>query len=71
MASGSLKQFLRKAKKTNQPIKKPTWKRWCIQLLTALQYILINIFLKLTNLKDANKKHFLIKTAIYTITIHK
>ncbi len=37
MSSGSLKQFLRKAKRTNQPIKKSTWKRWCIQLLTALQ----------------------------------
>jgi hypothetical protein len=39
MSSGSLKQFLRKAKRTNQQIKKSTWKRWCIQLLTALQYI--------------------------------
>ena len=37
MSSGSLKQFLRKAKKTNQPIKKQTWKRWTIQLLVALQ----------------------------------
>lgn len=37
MSSGSLKQFLRKAKKTNQHIKKQTWKRWCIQLLWALQ----------------------------------
>jgi len=39
MSSGSLKQFLRKAKRTNQPIKKSTWKRWCIQLLTALHYL--------------------------------
>jgi nuclear receptor-binding protein len=39
MSSGSLKNFLRKAKKTNQPIKKQTWKRWCIQLLTALHYL--------------------------------
>jgi hypothetical protein len=37
MSSGSLKQFLRKAKKTNQSIKKQTWKRWSIQLLVALQ----------------------------------
>lgn len=39
MSSGSLKQFLRKAKKTNQSIKKATWKRWCIQLLSALNYL--------------------------------
>lgn len=39
MSSGSLKQFLRRAKRTNQPIKKSTWKRWCIQLLTALHYL--------------------------------
>jgi nuclear receptor-binding protein len=39
MPSGSLKQFLRKAKKTNQSIKKQTWKRWCIQLLSALHYL--------------------------------
>jgi nuclear receptor-binding protein len=39
MSSGSLKQFLRKAKKTNQCIKKQTWKRWCIQLLSALHYL--------------------------------
>ena len=37
MSSGSLKQFLRKTKRTNQSIKKSTWKRWCIQLLTALE----------------------------------
>lgn len=39
MSSGSLKQFLRKAKRTNQSIKKSTWKRWCVQLLTALDYM--------------------------------
>lgn len=39
MPSGSLKQFLRKAKKTDQPIKRPTWRRWCVQLLTALHYL--------------------------------
>jgi nuclear receptor-binding protein len=39
MSSGSLKQFLRKAKKTNQSIKKQTWKRWTIQLLVALHYL--------------------------------
>ena len=39
MSSGSLKQFLRRAKRTDAPIKRSTWKRWCIQLLTALHYL--------------------------------
>jgi nuclear receptor-binding protein len=39
MSSGSLKAFLRKTKKTKQNLSKNSWKRWCIQLLSALQYV--------------------------------
>ncbi|CAF3563376.1 unnamed protein product [Rotaria sp. Silwood1] len=39
MSSGSLKQFLRKTKKTKQNLSKNSWRRWCIQLLSALNYL--------------------------------
>jgi hypothetical protein len=39
MSSGSLKTFLRKTKKTKQNLSKNSWKRWCIQLLSALKYV--------------------------------
>ncbi|CAF2702820.1 unnamed protein product [Rotaria sp. Silwood2] len=39
MSSGSLKQLLRKTKKTKQSLSKNSWKRWCIQLLSALNYL--------------------------------
>jgi serine/threonine protein kinase len=38
MSSGSLKAFLRKTKKTKQNLSKNSWRRWCIQLLSALKY---------------------------------
>ncbi len=37
MSSGSLKIFLRKTKKTKQSLSKNSWRRWCIQLLSALK----------------------------------
>lgn len=39
MSSGSLKQLLRKTKKTKQSLSKNSWRRWCIQLLSALNYL--------------------------------
>ncbi|CAF0823593.1 unnamed protein product [Adineta ricciae] len=39
MSSGSLKAFLRKTKKTKQSLSKNSWRRWCIQLLSALNYL--------------------------------
>ncbi|UJR27832.1 hypothetical protein I4U23_009099 [Adineta vaga] len=39
MSSGSLKAFLRKTKKTKQNLSKNSWRRWCIQLLSALNYL--------------------------------
>ncbi|CAF0719551.1 unnamed protein product [Adineta ricciae] len=39
MSSGSLKHFLRKTKKTKQNLSKNSWRRWCIQLLSALNYL--------------------------------
>ncbi|CAF3365972.1 unnamed protein product [Rotaria socialis] len=39
MSSGSLKLFLRKTKKTKQNLSKNSWRRWCIQLLSALNYL--------------------------------
>jgi len=39
MSSGSLKTFLRKTKKTKQSLSKNSWRRWCIQLLSALNYL--------------------------------
>ncbi|CAF1080241.1 unnamed protein product [Rotaria magnacalcarata] len=39
MSSGSLKTFLRKTKKTKQNLSKNSWRRWCIQLLSALNYL--------------------------------
>jgi serine/threonine protein kinase len=39
MSSGSLKIFLRKTKKTKQNLSKNSWRRWCIQLLSALNYL--------------------------------
>ena len=43
MSSGSLKTFLRKTKKTKQNLSKNSWRRWCTQLLSALQYTFINL----------------------------
>ena len=37
MSSGSLKQFLRKTKKNNRRVQIQSWKRWCIQILSALK----------------------------------
>jgi nuclear receptor-binding protein len=39
MSSGSLKHCLRKTKKTKQSLSKNSWRRWCIQLLSALNYL--------------------------------
>ncbi|CAF0768953.1 unnamed protein product [Didymodactylos carnosus] len=39
MSSGSLKLFLRKTKRTKQGISRNSWRRWCIQLLSALNYL--------------------------------
>jgi serine/threonine protein kinase len=39
MSSGSLKHLLRKTKKTKQSLSKNSWRRWCIQLLSALNYL--------------------------------
>ncbi len=41
MSSGSLKHLLRKTKKTKQSLSKNSWRRWCIQLLSALKYVSI------------------------------
>ena len=46
MSSGSLKTFLRKAKKTKQNLSKNSWRRWCIQLLSALKYLNHSLFKK-------------------------
>ena len=37
MSSGSLKQFLRKTKRNNRRVQVQSWKRWCIQILSALK----------------------------------
>jgi nuclear receptor-binding protein len=37
MSSGSLKQFLRKTKKNMRKIQLQSWKRFCIQILSALK----------------------------------
>ncbi|CAF0812503.1 unnamed protein product, partial [Didymodactylos carnosus] len=39
MSSGSLKHFLRKTKRTKQGLSRNSWRRWCIQLLSALNYL--------------------------------
>lgn len=39
MSSGSLKHFLRKTKKAKQNLSKNSWRRWCVQLLSALNYL--------------------------------
>ncbi|CAF1078974.1 unnamed protein product [Adineta steineri] len=39
MSSGSLKHFLRKTKKAKQSLSKNSWRRWCTQLLSALNYL--------------------------------
>jgi len=39
MSSGSLKQFLKRAKKNNRKIPLQSWKRWCTQILSALSYL--------------------------------
>jgi nuclear receptor-binding protein len=39
MSSGSLKHLLRKTKKTKQSLSKNSWRRWCIQLLSALKFV--------------------------------
>ncbi|ESO04859.1 hypothetical protein HELRODRAFT_185521 [Helobdella robusta] len=37
MSSGSLRQFLKKTKRSNRTLK--AWKRWCTQILSALSYL--------------------------------
>ncbi|KAL7668019.1 hypothetical protein ACOME3_008737 [Neoechinorhynchus agilis] len=37
--TGSLRQFLRNTRKTDLNISKACWRRWCIQVLYALQYL--------------------------------
>lgn len=39
ISNGSLKTFLRKTKRTKQTLSKNFWKRWCIQLLSAINYL--------------------------------
>lgn len=39
MSSGSLKQFLKKTKKNHKTMNEKAWKRWCIQILSALSYL--------------------------------
>lgn len=39
MTSGSLMQFLKKAKKTKKTISEKMWRRWCRQILSALSYL--------------------------------
>jgi len=39
MSSGSLKQFLKKTKKNARKIPLQSWKRWCIQILSALSHL--------------------------------
>lgn len=39
MPTGSLKAFLKKTKKTQQALSPQSWKRWCVQLLSALDYL--------------------------------
>lgn len=39
MSSGTLKQFLRKTKRNNRKIQVQSWKRWCTQILSALNYL--------------------------------
>ena len=42
MSSGSLKQFLRKIKKSEKNSRKiplQSWRRWCTQILSALKYL--------------------------------
>ena len=37
MSSGSLKQFLKTTKRNNRKVQLQSWKRWCIQILSALK----------------------------------
>ncbi|KAL4623412.1 nuclear receptor-binding protein 2-like isoform X1 [Arapaima gigas] len=39
MSSGSLKQFLKKTKKNHKTMNVKAWKRWCTQILSALNYL--------------------------------
>merc|ERR1712223_1860032 len=39
MSSGTLKKFLRKTKRNNRKIQVQSWKRWCTQILSALNYL--------------------------------
>lgn len=39
MSSGSLKQFLKKTKHNVIKLPLPSWKRWCSQILSALNYL--------------------------------
>lgn len=39
MSSGTLKQFLRKNKRNKRKIQVQSWKRWCTQILSALNYL--------------------------------
>eukprot|EP00096_Caligus_rogercresseyi_P007778 TRINITY_DN2582_c0_g1_i2.p1 TRINITY_DN2582_c0_g1~~TRINITY_DN2582_c0_g1_i2.p1 ORF type:complete len:552 (-),score=191.81 TRINITY_DN2582_c0_g1_i2:463-2118(-) len=42
MSSGSLKQFLRRTKKNARKTQLTSWKRWCVQILSALRYLHLN-----------------------------
>jgi len=39
MSSGSLKQFLKKTKRNAKKLPLQAWKRWCTQILSALDYL--------------------------------
>ncbi|CAG0880838.1 unnamed protein product [Darwinula stevensoni] len=39
MSSGSLKQFLKRTKRNVKKLPLQAWKRWCIQILSALSYL--------------------------------
>ena len=39
MTSSSLKQYLRRFKKMEETTKPHVWKRWCLQILSALAYL--------------------------------
>ncbi|XP_076265983.1 MLF1-adaptor molecule isoform X3 [Rhynchophorus ferrugineus] len=39
MSSGSLKQFLKRTKRSVKRLPLPAWRRWCTQILSALSYL--------------------------------
>ncbi|GAB6026647.1 hypothetical protein CHUAL_013053 [Chamberlinius hualienensis] len=39
MSSGSLKQFLKRTKRNVKKLPLQAWKRWCVQILSALSYL--------------------------------